>query len=93
MAPRITHDQRGFLHGRSMLANVVDIEEAMCECALSSQKSLAFFLDFEAAFPSVEHGFLLGLFRAAGWPAWLLRYLEVLYHNNSCKIALAGCLL
>ena len=32
----------------------------------------------------------LGIFRAAGWPAWLLRYLEVLYHNNSCKIALAG---
>ena len=92
VSPNITGDQRGFLHGRSMLANVVDVEEAMCEGALSGQGSLAFFMDFEAAFPSVEHGFLIDLFTAAGWPAWLLRYLRVLYHHNVCMIAFCGAL-
>ena len=92
LAPRITGDQRGFLHGRSMLANVIDVEEAMCVDALSPQESLAFFMDFEAAFPSMEHGFLLELFTAAGWPEWLLRYLRVLYHNNVCSIAFGGAL-
>lgn len=92
LAPRITRDQRGFLQGRSMLANVVDVEETMCECTLAARGSLAFFMDFEAAFPSVEHGFLLDLFRAAGWPPWLLRFLGALYHGNSCQISLSGML-
>lgn len=43
LAPSITPDQRGFLSERSMLANVVDIDEAMCEGALAANGSLAFF--------------------------------------------------
>ena len=49
-------------------------------------------MDFEAAFPSVEHGFMMDLFAAAGWPPWLLNFLRVLHHGNSCRIALNGAL-
>ena len=47
-------------------------------------------LHFEAAFPSIEHGFLLRLLRHFGWPEWLLRFASALYQNNYCDIALQG---
>ena len=39
-------------------------------------------MDFEAAFPSVEHGFLLELFAAAGWLEWWLQYLRALRNKS-----------
>ena len=59
LAPSISRDQRGFLQGRSTLPNAIDVEEVMCIDAIDCPDALAFFMDFEAAFPSVEHGFLL----------------------------------
>ena len=55
VAPGISRAQRGFLQGRSMLANVVDVDEAMLQAALSERDPAAVFFDFEAAFPSVDH--------------------------------------
>ena len=48
------------------------------------------FYDFAAAFPSVEHEFMQEVFRALGWPAWLLNFVSVLYANNRCQIVLGG---
>ena len=48
VAPGIDATQRGFLRGRSMLANVVDIDEAMAHAALEEDDAAAvFFFDFE----------------------------------------------
>eukprot|EP00959_Pyramimonas_sp_CCMP1952_P368343 7715802-Pyramimonas_sp.AAC.1 len=54
----VSHMQRGFLPGRSLLANVVDIDHAVMQCALCEESGVAVFLDFNAAFPSVSHQFL-----------------------------------
>eukprot|EP00959_Pyramimonas_sp_CCMP1952_P073728 1541140-Pyramimonas_sp.AAC.1 len=63
VAARISSSQRGFLPGRSMLSNLVDVEEGMAEHYVGAHGSMAVFFDFEAAFPSIEHEFLLRLLR------------------------------
>ena len=59
IGPLITMDQRGFLTGRSMLANLLDVEEAMVCTPKRGEHGWAFFYDMAAAFPSVEQEFLL----------------------------------
>ena len=73
-----------------MLANLVDVDEGMCRSVLLEEGSLAVFIDFAAAFPSVEHGFLSEIFKAAGWPDWLISFVDTLYSDNDCSIAIGG---
>jgi hypothetical protein len=90
VAGRISSAQRGFIAGRSMLANLVDIDEAMAINAITEDSAAAVFLDFSAAFPSVEQEMMHEIFRALGWPNWLLRFIVVLYQRNFCYIVLDG---
>ena len=90
IGPKIIWTQRGFVSGRSLLANLVDIDEAMALSACSSEEGGAIFFDFAAVFPSVEHEFLFALFRKLGWPVWLLSFIRCLYYGNTCHIALGG---
>ena len=90
IGPTITPSQRGFIHGRSMLANIVDVDEAMGLAALGSDRGMAFSFDLAAAFPSVEHQFFFSFFSSLGWPTPLLRFVRNLYLNNYCWITLGG---
>ena len=72
VSPRIIFLQRGFPAGRSLLANLLDVEEAMLHQALADTNSCAILFDFKAAFPSLEHGLLRALLRHLNWPAWTL---------------------
>jgi len=90
VAPCISPEQRGFVRGRSMLANVLDVEEAMLEAGLVHDDPAAIFLDFEAAFPSLNQKFIQRVLAARGWPPWMLRFVEVLYTNNLCVLSLGG---
>jgi len=92
LATLVSPDQRGFIGGRSMIANLVDIDEAIAQFALSTDDAVALFYDFASAFPSVEHELLHSYFRSLGWPPWLLRLAHVLYYNNSCRISLGKML-
>ena len=84
----LTEDQRGFLPGRSMLANLLDIDEAMLLGALKGDGSMTLFYDFAAAFPSIEHDLLTDVFKSFGWPDWLLNIVNRLYSLNFCQIVL-----
>ena len=90
LSTMITVDQQGFVPGRSMLSNVVDIDEIMMLTALSQPRGSAGFFDFQAAFPSVAHDFLMAALRAAGLPGWLTRFVEYLYEHNNCKMVVGG---
>ena len=90
LAAAISMDQRGFVPGRSMLSNVVDIDEAMQRVALEGCSGAAWFFDFQAAFPSVAHRFLLRTLTAAGLPEWLLRFVHRLYQHNCCRLVIGG---
>ena len=52
----VSPGQRGFLTGRSILANVVEIDHSMMEVSLRQAHESAIFFDFRAAFPSIGHG-------------------------------------
>ena len=82
--------QQGFLPGRSMISNVVEIDQAMMKAALQQNRALAIFFDFKAAFPSVAHRFLTEALRALDLPDWLTRFVEVLYRDNRCQLIAGG---
>ena len=68
LANLITLDQKGFIGGRSMLSNILDVEEALGLAAVARCGALAVFYDFAAAFPSIEHALLFAYFSALEWP-------------------------
>ena len=94
LEPRIEHlivdCQRGFLPGRSLLENVLDVEQDMVRRAAASPSAGAFFFDFEAAFPSLSQAAIHAFVQSLGWPDWLRRFLECLYTDNECEICLMG---
>ena len=90
VAPGITDAQRGFLPHRSLLSNVLDIDEGMMHAALEGEEAAAIFFDLAAAFPSIEQELMHQLFAALNWPRWLLNFVRILYSNNDCEIVLAG---
>ena len=90
LGPLITEDQRGFIPGRSMISNLLDVDEAMVIEAARGEGSVAFFFDFAAAFPSIEHTLLHEYFGSLGWPPWILRFIRCLYWRNFCQLSLGG---
>ena len=63
----ISPAQSGFLPGRSMLNNVVEIEHGAMVASLEHDSSALVLFDFSAAFPSVAHAFLLAVPRHIGF--------------------------
>ena len=92
LARWICPEQRGFLPGRSILANVIDIEEAAAHQALGEDEAAIFLFDFSAAFPSVNQDFLVRALSHIGLPAVALNVVRALYDNNRCRLAFAGTL-
>ncbi len=86
----VTEMQQGFLPGRSLLRNVVEVSQSMQEVSLNQQSGLAIFYDFQAAFPSVCHEFLLAVLEAGGVPTGFMQFVRHLYHNNRCSLVLGG---
>lgn len=86
----VTEMQQGFLPGRSLLRNVVEVSQSMQEVSLNQQSGLAIFYDFQAAFPSVCHEFLLAVLEAVGVPTGFMQFVRHLYHNNRCSLVLGG---
>ena len=84
------YQRRGFMTGRSMLANVADF---VCEATRVSLKQLRgaiVLFDFEAAYPSLSHTYLIAAFSAAGFPCCLLNAIRCLYVNNCHFITVKG---
>ena len=50
----VSPEQQGFLGGRSLLTNVMDIDDAMRRAALGGDCFAAIVFDFRAAFPSIS---------------------------------------
>ena len=53
--------QRGFVGGRSMLANAVDVELELMQGALQEEANFRICFDFKAAFPSIDHEFMMSV--------------------------------
>ena len=86
----VSPGQRGFLPGRSLLANVIDVDEGMQMTSLQGEGGAAIFFDFKAAFPSVDQSFMFDMLCAAGVPDDMLRFVRCMYWNNYCTLVVGG---
>jgi hypothetical protein len=82
--------QQGFLKGRSMLSNVIDIDYHAMTVSLKCARGALFLFDFKAAFPSVSHDFLKESLQLIGVPPSALSFITALYSNNYCDISHKG---
>ena len=64
--------QRGFLHGRSLLSNVVDVDYESMRVSLKHKRGMLILFDFEAAFPSLSQEFMMECLGKIGLPQELL---------------------
>ena len=77
--------QRGFVPGRQLLANVVDLDaygRAHGMASVAGDPAVMAFWDFAAAFPSLAHQWLMLVAAACGLPAGMLLLLESMYAVN-----------
>ena len=75
----ISRAQQGFLKGRQMLNNVIDIDYEAMRVSLNSKSGWMVLFDFKAAFPSVAHRFLINSLSAIGLPEHALNFIRSLY--------------
>ena len=73
-----------------MNANILDMELQSLLYSLTHKKAYMIFFDFKAAFPSVEHDYLLRVLEAIGLGPAILRACAHLYHNNLQRVLLRG---
>ncbi len=86
----ISQDQRGFIGGRSMLANIVDIEHASQHGALKHAQGGTVLFDFRAAFPSLNHQYMLKVLKALGVPRHIHNMIKMMYDDHKCNIIVGG---
>ena len=86
----ISQYQQGFLQGRSMLSNVVDVDFEAMTVSLQHAQGAVILFDFKAAFPSISHRYLFRVLQHIGLPEHAMRLVESLYDKNRCVIACGG---
>ena len=92
LSPWVSAMQRGFLRGRSMLGNVLDIEWEAMRISLRTESGAILLFDFSAAFPSMAHEYLITVLEALGAPPSAMNVIKALYSCNNCHILTGGCL-
>ena len=90
VAEWISHVQHGFLSGRSMIANPVDVQHAAQMVTLRNDKGAILLLDFKAAFPSLNHKYMHSVLKALGLPESILETIRMMYHQHGCNILFDG---
>ncbi|CAK0890248.1 unnamed protein product, partial [Prorocentrum cordatum] len=90
LGPWVSEPQRGFLPGRSMMLNVIELEAGALRTAAKCAQGMVVLVDFRAAFPSVAHDFLRGCLRGYGVPEEALAALRAFYADGACSISVAG---
>ena len=86
----VSEAQRGFIQGRSMLDNVIELEHSMMENALTEKNPMAVLIDFRAAFPSVSHEYMHKTLEAIGLPRAALHVVKNFYDGGKCSLVFAG---
>ena len=87
----VSEEQRGFVPDRSLLMNVVDLEDEAMLTSLQASEGGVLLVDFAAAFPSVSQDFLRAALAHIGVPTSALNILAALYYRNGCLIQVQGC--
>ena len=84
--------QRGFLQGRQMLHNVLDVDYAAQKISLKCDDGAIMLFDFRAAFPSMDQGYMWDALAAIGLPPKYIQALQCFYAQPpSLGTAKAAC--
>jgi hypothetical protein len=73
-----------------MLSNVVDIDMEAMTVSLTSEKGAIVLFDFQAAFPSLSHEYLLDVLERIGMPKTSMNFVKALYNRTKCVISCKG---
>jgi hypothetical protein len=83
--------QRGFVAGRSITDNIIEIEGYGQSYAIADAEDPGMLLfDLIAAFPSLAHQWLWVVLRRMRIPRWFIRVLQKLYRNCLAIVVLMG---
>ncbi len=80
--------QRGFLRGRNMLRNIVDIDFAAQTVSIKHRRAAILLFDVKAAFPSLSHDFLWETLAAL--PGEFIRALQMFYIDKNISFQLVA---
>jgi len=86
LAEWILPRQQGFLRGRSILTNLLELDTASMITSLTQPAGACMLLDFASAFPSISQDFLFCTLRHIGLPHNALNLLDSLYSNSFCEV-------
>ena len=86
LADWILPRQQGFLRGRSILANLLQVDTAAMITSLTQPGGACILLDFASAFPSISQEFLFTTLQHIGLPKNALNLLSSLYSNSFCDV-------
>jgi hypothetical protein len=86
----ISQAQRGFIKGRQMLRNVLDIDFAGQQISIKHKRGAIILFDFRAAFPSMSHDFMWDTLIAIGLPEEFVNALKCFYRSNRHFIKVGG---
>ena len=82
--------QQGFVPGRELLLNVVEVDWAAQKISLTHTRGAIVLLDFKAAFPSVAHDYIWEALTCIGIPASPINALRCFYAGNRHEIKIDG---
>ena len=77
------HQHRGFVNGRMLVDNLIDMDTEARAAVLNSANSAAiFFFDYAAAFSSIAREYLWLVLGLIGLPVRIISAIKGLYRNN-----------
>ncbi|CAE8680684.1 unnamed protein product [Polarella glacialis] len=74
--------QRGFLQGRHMSRNALEVDFAAQKISIRSKSGAILLFDFRAAFPSISHDFMFDALHAVGLPDTFVEMLQLFYKHD-----------
>ena len=83
----ISQEQQGFVSGRSIIKDILDIERASLKTAAKGENGGIILFDFASAFPSISQQFMLAWMKQIGMPESALNVMTALYDCNRCKVS------
>jgi hypothetical protein len=87
----VTQQQRGFVRGRSLVDNVLEIEALAVHIhKYYNEKAGIALFDFSAAFPSLSHKWLFAVLTAMRIPSHIISVLRQLYSHCRMDIVFGG---
>ena len=87
---RLHHAQKGFLKGRQMLRNVLDVDLAAQKVSVRSRSGAIVLFDFRAAFPSLSHDMIWDVLEVAGVDPQFIHVVKLFYSGNNHILKLRG---